>query len=128
MHGWTLVFDLDGTLVDTAPDLAAATNHILERFDLPAVDEKEIRHFVKVMPSDYRRALAEMQAKRATVVAADELSDEASVDIAAAKTAATTSPTTPLGRWLTMKWGKTRSLWTWPFRVKAATSDAPGPL
>lgn len=46
MHGWTLVFDLDGTLVDTAPDLAAATNHILERFDLPAVDEKEIRHFV----------------------------------------------------------------------------------
>jgi len=46
MHGWTLVFDLDGTLVDTAPDLAAATNHLLERFDLPAVDEKEIRHFV----------------------------------------------------------------------------------
>jgi len=46
MQGWTLVFDLDGTLVDTAPDLAAATNHILERFDLPAVDEKEIRYFV----------------------------------------------------------------------------------
>lgn len=46
MHGWTLVFDLDGTLIDTAPDLAAATNHILQRFNLPAVDEKEIRHYV----------------------------------------------------------------------------------
>lgn len=46
MHGWTLVFDLDGTLIDTAPDLAAATNHVLTRFSLPAVDEREIRPFV----------------------------------------------------------------------------------
>ena len=29
MHGLTLVFDLDGTLVDTAPDLVGATNHVL---------------------------------------------------------------------------------------------------
>lgn len=46
MDGWTLVFDLDGTLVDTAPDLAAATNHVLTRFSLPAVDEREIRQYV----------------------------------------------------------------------------------
>lgn len=27
--GWTIVFDLDGTLVDTAPDLLGALNHVL---------------------------------------------------------------------------------------------------
>lgn len=30
MHGLTIVFDLDGTLVDTAPDLVGATNHVLD--------------------------------------------------------------------------------------------------
>lgn len=29
MNGLTIVFDLDGTLVDTAPDLVGATNHVL---------------------------------------------------------------------------------------------------
>jgi len=29
MRGATIVFDLDGTLVDTAPDLVAAANHVL---------------------------------------------------------------------------------------------------
>ena len=46
MHGWTLVFDLDGTLVDTAPDLTAATNHVLAQRGLAAIDETEIRPFV----------------------------------------------------------------------------------
>lgn len=31
----TIVFDLDGTLIDTAPDLVAATNHVLEGLSLP---------------------------------------------------------------------------------------------
>ncbi|WP_370237303.1 MULTISPECIES: HAD hydrolase-like protein [Henriciella] len=31
LQGWTIVFDLDGTLVDSAPDLHAALNHCLMR-------------------------------------------------------------------------------------------------
>src|SRR3954468_8875223 len=33
----TVVFDLDGTLVDTAPDLINALNYVLNREGLPAV-------------------------------------------------------------------------------------------
>lgn len=32
-----VLFDLDGTLVDTAPDLGAAANHVLERKGLPTL-------------------------------------------------------------------------------------------
>lgn len=46
MQGWTLVFDLDGTLVDTAPDLAAATNHVLKSVSLEPVDQANIRPHV----------------------------------------------------------------------------------
>lgn len=42
----TIVFDLDGTLVDTAPDLAAAMNHVLAHFGRPAVDPEAVRHMV----------------------------------------------------------------------------------
>ena len=39
----TVVFDLDGTLVDTAPDLIAALNFVLDREGLPPVPLKSAR-------------------------------------------------------------------------------------
>lgn len=39
----TAIFDLDGTLVDTAHDLVSALNDIAERFDLPQLDHAEAR-------------------------------------------------------------------------------------
>jgi phosphoglycolate phosphatase len=42
----TVVFDLDGTLVDTAPDLIAALNHVLDREGLPAVPLHSARNMI----------------------------------------------------------------------------------
>src|SRR3954467_2054472 len=42
----TVVFDLDGTLVDTAPDLIAALNFILGREGLPPVPLKSARNMI----------------------------------------------------------------------------------
>ncbi|GBE44391.1 phosphoglycolate phosphatase [bacterium BMS3Bbin10] len=44
--GATLVFDLDGTLVDTAPDLVGTLNHILGELALPAVTAEQFRPFI----------------------------------------------------------------------------------
>ena len=40
------LFDLDGTLVDTAPDINAALNHALRQTGLAAVNESLTRHWV----------------------------------------------------------------------------------
>lgn len=42
----TIVFDLDGTLVDSLPDLAAATNHALADLGLPAIPAETLRKAV----------------------------------------------------------------------------------
>lgn len=41
-----VLFDLDGTLVDTAPDLTHALNWVLARENCPAVTLDEVRHMV----------------------------------------------------------------------------------
>ncbi|MGY8661000.1 phosphoglycolate phosphatase [Bradyrhizobium sp. UFLA05-109] len=46
MTAHTIVFDLDGTLVDTAPDLISALNHVLDREGLPAVPMQSARNMI----------------------------------------------------------------------------------
>ena len=46
LHDCAVIFDLDGTLIDTASDLGHATNHALASFDLPMVPLSEVRHLV----------------------------------------------------------------------------------
>ncbi len=46
LNGATLVFDLDGTLIDTAPDLVGTLNHILGEAGISAVPQKHIRPFI----------------------------------------------------------------------------------
>jgi phosphoglycolate phosphatase len=41
-----LIFDLDGTLVDSKKDLTASVNHIRQQFDLPFLTEEEIARFI----------------------------------------------------------------------------------
>lgn len=41
-----LIFDLDGTLVDSKQDLTASVNYIRQRFDLPLLTEEEIARFI----------------------------------------------------------------------------------
>ena len=46
LAGWTIVIDLDGTLVETAPDLHAALNHVLEAEALTPVPLDTIRMMI----------------------------------------------------------------------------------
>ena len=43
---YTILFDLDGTLVDTAPDLMRAHNHVMKKFGYPTKSTEEIRSLV----------------------------------------------------------------------------------
>ena len=65
----TIVFDLDGTLVDTAPDLIATLNTILAREGLPPVAFAAARNMVgggaRAM---IERGLAAVQAGQAAVL------------------------------------------------------------
>ena len=45
-QNFTILFDLDGTLVDTAPDLMRAHNHVMKKFGYPTKSTEEIRSLV----------------------------------------------------------------------------------
>ena len=43
---FTILFDLDGTLVDTAPDLMKAHNHVMKKFGYPTKSSDELKVLV----------------------------------------------------------------------------------
>ena len=43
---FTILFDLDGTLIDTAPDLMNAHNHVMQKFGYETKSTNEIRNLV----------------------------------------------------------------------------------
>ncbi len=72
----TLVFDLDGTLVETLPDLSAALNELLRRDGLPALPDEAMREIVgqgaRVMiQRGYARNGRELSADRLDTLFAD---------------------------------------------------------
>lgn len=65
------LFDLDGTLADTLPDLAASTNYVRERNGLNVVDEATVRTYIgDGARALLRRALAELRPDNAAIEAA----------------------------------------------------------
>ena len=43
---FTILFDLDGTLVDTAPDLMLAHNYVMKKYGYPTKSTEDIRNLV----------------------------------------------------------------------------------
>ena len=65
-----VVFDLDGTLVDTAPDLISALNYVLDREGLPPVPLKSARNMIG---AGARKLIERGLESRAATSAQDEL-------------------------------------------------------
>ena len=68
----TVLFDLDGTLLDTLEDLADAVNHILERHRCPLRTLDEVRLFVgnglsalmrRALPAQYSQTVSDLLAE-----------------------------------------------------------------
>ena len=69
-----IAFDLDGTLLDTVHDLAAAVNALLAERGLPPLPKEEIRAMIgKGMGNLVRRALARAAGEAPTAIADAEL-------------------------------------------------------
>ena len=69
----TVVFDLDGTLVDTAPDLIAALNYILEREGMPPVPLQSARTMIGAGARRLLERGLELDGRALTVADIDKL-------------------------------------------------------
>jgi len=76
MSAPTIVFDLDGTLVDTAPDLARTMNELLSRHGRDALPAASVRSMVGAGA----RALMEKAFERTGAPASDALLDQLYLD------------------------------------------------
>ena len=55
----TVLFDLDGTLVDTAPDLIRAHNHVMKKFGYPTKSINELKMLLaKVLKLLWQKVMA----------------------------------------------------------------------
>jgi phosphoglycolate phosphatase len=71
-----VAFDLDGTILDTIHDLAAAVNALMEELGYAPLPKSEIRDFVgKGMPNLVRRALARANATTPAAIDDEEVKD-----------------------------------------------------
>ena len=69
----TIVFDLDGTLVDTAPDLIDALNHVLDREGLPAVPLHAARNLIGAGARKLIERGLELEGRAATISDVDRM-------------------------------------------------------
>jgi phosphoglycolate phosphatase len=72
----TIVFDLDGTLVDTAPDLIGALNFILEREGMPPVPLQSARTMIGAGARRLIERGLELDGRAATVADIDRLTSD----------------------------------------------------
>lgn len=71
-----IVFDLDGTLVDTAPDLIAALNYVLQREGLPLVPMASARNMIGAGARKLIERGVELDGRQLSVKEFDRLTDD----------------------------------------------------
>src|SRR6478672_5408267 len=72
----TVVFDLDGTLVDTAPDLIAALNYVLDREGLRPVPLAAARNMIGAGARKLLERGLEVEGRSVTVAELDNLTKD----------------------------------------------------
>ena len=71
-QNFTILFDLDGTLVDTAPDLMGAHNHVMKKFNFNTKDLKDIKHLASrgawvMMQRSFKKQITDESMKKEMV-------------------------------------------------------------